>query len=150
MSVARPLVSAVAALLLLGGCGGAASPDATPSETGSPSVAASGTGTLVVGQSGTAAPKTIWYVRIESMAAEPLTEKGFPGAAISLKEQLAPGQYRVISWWRTCRSACPSSGEKGLGPLEQVCGAVVTVAADARVTATVVIKADGGCTVRTR
>ncbi|MGH3735073.1 MAG: hypothetical protein ACRDT6_05565 [Micromonosporaceae bacterium] len=147
---ARTLLAAAAVALLLGGCGGAA-PDAGPTgPTGgtSPSTPASGQGTLNVDQSGTAAPNTIWYVRIESMNAEPLTENGYPGQAIALSQQLDPGQYRVISWWRQCQSTCPTSGEQGLGPLEQVCGAVVTLAPGARVTATVVIGDDGGCTVR--
>ncbi|MGH3645663.1 MAG: hypothetical protein ACRDTM_00555 [Micromonosporaceae bacterium] len=150
MRAHRLLVSAAVALFLLGGCGGAAPPESEPASPSAPATTtpASGAATLTVGQSGTAAPRTIWYVRIESMAAKPLVEKGFSGTSIALNQQLEPGEYRVISWWRQCRNVCPTSGEKGLGPLEQVCGAVVNLPAGAHVTATVTIKEDGGCTVR--
>ncbi|MGH3714034.1 MAG: hypothetical protein ACRDT4_11325, partial [Micromonosporaceae bacterium] len=119
---------------------GAGPATAAPSPAALPS---GDTGTLTVGQSGTASTRTIWYVRIESMAAKPLVEKGFPGQPIALTQALEPGRYRVISWYRTCQSVCPTSGEQGLGPLEQVCGAQVTVAKGERVTATVKITADG-------
>lgn len=140
----RALVSAVVAVLL-GGCGGAAATDpatgpAADSTAAAPTVTADPAGragTLRVGQQGDTPERTVWYVRIETPRAEPLAEQGFPAAPIQLVRRLAPGQYRVISWWRACRGPCPGEGEQGLGPLEDVCGALVTVVAGRSVTATV-------------
>ena len=122
------------AAVLLSGCGG--SPTAAP------------TGTLDVGQEGTAPAHTAWYVRIETTDAEPVTEHTYPKPPINLTQQLDAGDYRVVSWNRPCADVCPSSGEKGLGPLSQVCGAPVTVAEGTRVSAMVVIGTDGTCSVR--
>jgi hypothetical protein len=121
------------AAVLLGGCGG--SPADQP------------TGTLDVGQEGTAPARTAWYLRIETTNAEPVTEHAYPNGTITLTQQLATGDYRVISWNRPCAEVCPSTGENGLGPLSEVCGAPVTIVEGARVSATVVINADGGCSV---
>lgn len=141
MGVAHLLASAAAALLLLGGCGGAA-----PSDAGDPAgatAAPANGGVLTVDQTGAAKPRTLWYVRIETLKAEPVFETAFPGRKISLTRRLKPGQYRVISWWRTCEGVCPTAGEKGLGPLENVCGAPVTIVSGRKAKATVSITADG-------
>jgi hypothetical protein len=130
----RTLLVPVAAALL-GGCGG--SPADQPS------------GTLEVGQEGTAPARTAWYLRIETTDADPVTEHAYPTPPITLTRQLAVGTYRVISWNRPCTDNCPSSGENGLGPLSQVCGAPVTITQGNRVSATVVINTDGTCSVRT-
>lgn len=132
MNPTRILVPAAA--VLLGGCGG--SPANQP------------TGTLDVGQEGTAPARTAWYVRIETTDAKPVTEHAYPNAPITLTQQLAVGDYRVVSWNRPCSDVCPSTGEDGLGPLSQVCGGPVTVTQGARVSATVVIGSDGTCSVR--
>ena len=142
MRLQRLLVSAAVVLLTLGGCGGAADGDErrdAESPLASPPPTA---GTLVVGQSGDTPPRTLWYVRIENMQAEPLAEQGFPGRNIAFTRTLKPGEYRVISWYRTCQGACPTVGEKGLSPLRQVCGAPVRVAAGEKVTATVKVGVD--------
>jgi len=123
------------AAVLLGGCGGSPAADQP-------------TGTVVVGQDGTPPPHTAWYVRIETMDAKPVTEHAYPNAGIALTQQVSPGDYRVISWNRPCTDTCPNSGENGLGPLSEVCGAPVSVTQDNRVSATVVINADGTCSVR--
>lgn len=130
----RRLVLVTAAAVLLGGCGG--SPAAQP------------TGTLDVTQEGTAPAHTAWYVRVETTDAEPVTEHAYPTPPITLTQQLATGRYRVISWNRPCANTCPKSGEKGLGPLSQVCGTPVTITEGTRVSATVVIGTDGTCSVR--
>jgi hypothetical protein len=122
------------AALLLSGCGG--SPAAAP------------TGTLVVDHEGTPPPLTAWYVRVETMDAEPVTEHAYPNGPIALTEQLSAGKYRVISWNRPCTETCPKSGEQGLGPLSEVCGAPVTITNETRTAATVVLHADGTCTIR--
>ena len=122
------------AALLLAGCGG--SPAAQP------------TGTLEVAHEGTQPPLTAWYVRIETMDADPVTEHAYPNGPIELTERLATGKYRVISWNRPCADACPTEGEQGLGPLSQVCGTPVTITDGTRTAATVVINQDGTCTVR--
>ncbi|HEV2779074.1 MAG TPA: hypothetical protein VGX25_06685 [Actinophytocola sp.] len=132
MNRIRILVPVAAALL--GGCGG--SPADQP------------TGTLDVGQQGTAPPRTAWYLRIETTDAKPIVEHTYPNAPIALTQDLAVGNYRVISWNRPCSDACPASGDNGLGPLSQVCGAPVTVTKGTRVSATVVINTDGTCSVR--
>lgn len=134
MNRARILVPVVAALL--GGCGG--SPAATDQSTG----------TLDVGQEGEPPARTAWYVRIETTKAEPVTEHAYPNSPITLSRKLSAGDYRVISWNRACSGTCPSTGEKGLGPLSQVCGAQVTITRGTRVSATVVIAPDGTCSVR--
>lgn len=130
----RTILVVPVAAALLGGCGG--SPADQP------------TGTLDVGQEGTAPARTAWYVRIETMDAKPVTEHAYPNAPITLTQQLSTGSYRVISWNRPCADACPSSGEHGLGPLSEVCGAPVNVTQGTRVSATVVIGSEGTCSVR--
>ncbi|WP_412542951.1 hypothetical protein R8Z50_10855 [Longispora sp. K20-0274] len=141
------------AVLLLAGCGG--QPSAThAAETSARPVPAATTspgtdGTLEIGQDGAAPPNTLWYARIETPESKVVVESAYPAGPIALTKQLAAGRYRVIAWHRACTGACPTSGEKGLGPLEEVCGAVVTVTAAARVTARVVIDGDGACMVHT-
>ncbi|MGH3712646.1 MAG: hypothetical protein ACRDT4_04185 [Micromonosporaceae bacterium] len=137
------LFAVAAVLLILGGCGGAASDGRADAEDR----ADAPTATLTVGQSGTTAPQTVWYVRVETTKAKSVAEKGVPGEEISLTVPLEPGTYRVISWWRKCQSVCPTSGEQGLGPLEQVCGAPVTVTERQKVSVTVTFEADN-CSVK--
>ncbi|GLZ27846.1 hypothetical protein Lesp02_00360 [Lentzea sp. NBRC 105346] len=138
----RLLIAVPVAAVLLGGCGG------SPSTVESAATPSSSDGTIVVAQEGSAPARTQWYVRIETTKAESVTEAAYPNAPIALTKQLPAGQYRVISWHRTCSGACPASGEDGLGPLEEVCGAATTVTPGGRVAATVVIDAEGGCSVR--
>jgi hypothetical protein len=136
----RVLLAVPVAAVLLGGCGG--SPSTAEQQV------SSSEGTIVVAQEGTTPAGTQWYVRIETTKSEPVTESAYPNAPIALTKQLSAGQYRVISWHRACTNTCPTTGEEGLGPLEDVCGAATTVAAGNRVTATVAIEAEGGCSVR--
>ncbi len=124
------------AAVLLGGCGG------------SPPAEQQHTGTVEVKQQGTPPQRTAWYLRIEDMEAKPVTEHAYPNAAIALTQQLSAGDYRVISWNRPCADTCPSSGENGLGPLSEVCGAPIKVTEGVRVSATVVIESEGSCSVR--
>ncbi|MEV6524509.1 hypothetical protein AB0M43_21355 [Longispora sp. NPDC051575] len=147
------LLVPVAALLILAGCGGQPQPATKTQTTPSPvrTSAAPGTdapGTLSITQSGTTPANTIWYARVETPNGRSLAEASFNTGPITLDKSLPPGRYRAISWHRACTGTCPTSGEKGLGPLAEVCGAAVTVPAGGRVTATVVIGEAGTCTVR--
>jgi hypothetical protein len=54
----------------------------------------------------------------------------------------------VISWYRKCSGTCPATGEHGLGPLEQVCGAVAAVKPGGKVTAWVMTSEQAACSVR--
>lgn len=139
------LVPVVAALI--GGCGG--SPPATPAAGLTQTAAEGDSGTLVVEQDGRRPRLTAWYVRIETAGAATVAEAAYPRDAIALTKQLPAGKYRVISWHRPCSDSCPASGETGLGPLQQVCGAKVDVTGGARVTATVRIAAGGTCSIGT-
>ncbi|MEV6524501.1 hypothetical protein AB0M43_21315 [Longispora sp. NPDC051575] len=137
------------AALLLAGCGGQPpSPRPSAAIASSAAPAPRGTsGTLVINQSGAAPARTAWYARVETPDAKPLTEAAFPQGPITLTKELTAGKYRVIAWHRACADVCPTTGEKGLGPLEEVCGATVTVTAGATLTATVTIDAEGTCAV---
>lgn len=138
------LVSAAAALL--SGCGGASQADNQPA---APAPAGSrDTATIVVSQDGATPPLTAWYVRIETPAAKSVTEASYPNAPISMTREVPAGTYRVISWSRPCSDRCPDSGEAGLGPMRDVCGAPVTVSPGARVSTAVEIHTDGTCSVR--
>lgn len=130
----RTRILVPAAAVLLSGCGGA--PADQP------------TGTLDVAQEGTAPARTAWYLRIETRQADPVTEHAYPNTPITLTRQLTTGDYRVVSWNRPCTDTCPTTGENGLGPLSEVCGAPVTITEGTRVSATVIVNADGSCTVR--
>lgn len=141
----RFLLLVPVAVALVGGCGG--QPPAERDAAQQVAAADSNGGTLIVEQDGRRPQHTAWYVRIETTAATTVREAAFPVADIALTEQLPAGQYRVISWHRPCSGPCPSSGERGLGPLAEVCGTKVTLKADTRVTATVRIAADGRCSV---
>jgi hypothetical protein len=137
-----------AAAALLAACGGPPPTVAPPSSTAmSTSVSSPDVGTVVVRQDGTAPERTAWYVRIETGKAELVAEYAFPGRPISLTKQLPIGDYRIISWHRPCESACPTSGEKGLGPLAEVCGTPVTLRQGKEQTATVAIDPSGSCSV---
>ena len=129
---ARILLLVPVAAVLLGGCGG---PPA---------------GTLVVDQKGDRPAQSAWYLRIETMKAKVVKEAAFPGGDISFEHELPVGRYRVISWSRPCTSDCPSSGERGLGPLKDVCGAPIEVSESVPVQATVEINTSGGCSVTTQ
>lgn len=145
-----PLVPVAA--VLIGGCGGsppqtqahAPAADAAVARAGS---AAASEGTLVVGQRGSTAVPAKWFVRVESGTGAKVVERGFAGGAVELTRSLAVGEYRVIAWQRPCEAACPESGEKGLGPLREVCGTPVDIAAGARVPVTVVVGGEGSCSV---
>jgi len=139
-------------LALAAGCGGsAAQPSAETGSTPPSSTHADPQrGTINVTQRGAAAPKTMWFVRIESPDSKPLAEAGFPDRPVSFSRDLPTGQYRVIAWQRPCGGPCQAAGEKGLGPLDDVCGAVVSVTSGRPVNAVVQISTDGGCTIATR
>jgi hypothetical protein len=144
-----PHVGLVAAVLVLAtGCGGSAQritkAEPTPPQT---THAQPLPGTINVTQVGTAAPKTMWFVRIERPDSKPLAEAGFPNRPLSFSRNLPAGKYRVIAWRRTCTGACPASGENGLGPLEEVCGTLVSMTAGQRVDTIVQINAGSDCTV---
>jgi 2-polyprenyl-6-methoxyphenol hydroxylase-like FAD-dependent oxidoreductase len=104
-------------------------------------------GTLTVSQQGSTPVRTVWYLRIEDLAARTMVEQSSL-QPIALSKTLAEGQYRVIVWHRACEKTCPAHGEQGLGPLEQVCGAKVTVAAATTVRAVAVVGADGSCAIK--
>jgi hypothetical protein len=89
----------------------------------------------------------VWYLRIEDLAARTMFEQSYL-QPIALRKTLAEGQYRAIVWHRVCEKTCPTHGEQGLGPLEQVCGAKVAVAAAATVRAVAVLGADGSCAIK--
>ena len=162
----RALFTGFAATVLLAGCGeaggSAQQPSAqsstpttsatTPAVTTSAVTAATKTlpvpGTLAVSQAGTQPARTLWYMRIESMAAEPLFERNYPGHPIAQSRILEPGEYRVIAWHRSCSGTCPSSGEAGLGALEQLCGAKITITPRTRTAVTVAIDSEGTCAMK--
>jgi len=159
--VRRALFTGFAATVLLAGCGEAGGSAQQPSAQSStpttsattPAVTAATKtlpvpGTLAVSQAGTQPARTLWYMRIESMAAEPLFERNYPGHPIAQSRLLEPGQYRVIAWHRRCSDTCPSAGETGLGPLEQVCGVRITIAPRIRTAVTVAIDNQGTCTMK--
>lgn len=135
------------AAALIGGCGG---PPPTEPEAPAPicQAADDSTGTLVVDQAGVRPGRTAWYVRIETTAAKTVHESAYPTDDIALTTQLPTGQYRVIGWHRPCAEGCPPTGEQGLGPLGEVCGAKVSIKPGARVTATVRIGSNGTCSIR--
>jgi hypothetical protein len=107
-------------------------------------------GTLSITQEGSSPPLTEWYTRIENQDGQSLAENSYPTGQIAMTRQLPAGKYRVISWHRPCTGTCPSSGEHGLGPVGEVCGAPLEISAGATITATVLIDAEGACAVRVR
>ncbi len=157
------LIAVFAAAGLASGCGGPAQPAAdlpeqsvavtpsapvptTPSST--PSTVTNGQpvpGTLVVRQHGTQPARTLWYLRVESPAAKPLVQRSYPGTAIAQTAHFKAGDYRVIAYSRPCSGTCSVHGEDGLGPLAEVCGIKVHLAADTRTAVTVAMKPDGSC-----
>jgi len=144
----RHVVPAAAVLVFAAGCGGSAAQPTKAESTPAPRTqTAAQRGTVNITQSGSAAPKTMWFVRIESTDSTPLAEARFPGRPVSFSRDLPAGRYRVIAWWRACAGSCPATGEQGLGPLEDVCGAPVSVDRGRRVDAVVQISPAGGCTV---
>lgn len=142
-----PLVSAAA--VLLAGCGGQPQPVPTPAVAKplSPATAVGEPGTLIIGQQGTIPPRTAWYTRIETPTAVVVAETAHLTGPIALARALAAGRYRVIAWHRTCADTCPITGEQGLGPLEEICGALVEVKEKATLTATIAIDPVGACSV---
>jgi hypothetical protein len=154
------LVVSAAAVLLMSGCGGppqSSTPAGTPiSAPASPSpqtpvtaaVPASTTGTLQVAQQGDTPASMVWYLRVEDLAAKPLMERAYYGQPIAFSQAFPAAGYRIVVWSRPCDGACPVSGEAGLGPLKQVCGAKLELTAGVETNATAVLTTDGGCTVR--
>lgn len=82
------------------------------------------------------------------MAAKPLLEKAYPGRRIALSQPLPAGPYRLLVWNRPCAGACPTSGEKGLGPLQDVCGAQLKMPSGRQLKVSAAIGADGTCSVK--
>lgn len=144
--MSKRVLGLLVAVGLLAGCGKQSSVSQLPS----PAAPTSGSvvGTLLITQQGAAPAKTVWYARIETMNAEPVAQAGFPAGPIALTRDLPAGKYRAMSWHRACSATCPASGEEGLGPLQEVCGAPVTLNAGARITLTVVIDPEGTCTIQ--
>jgi hypothetical protein len=62
-----------------------------------------------------------------------------------LRQRLAPGAYRLVSYQRPCEGACPRRGERGLDPPTLRCEASVEIAAGETVTALVRPRAGHGC-----
>jgi len=87
----------------------------------------------------------VWYVRIENSKGAIVTEEAFPSGSIYVDSPLPKGKYRVISWRRPCETTCPTTGESGLGPLADVCGALVHVSVDKSVRVEVAINPDETC-----
>lgn len=121
----------------------------TPTSRGTTASAPSrASGRIVVTQQGSAPAKTLWYLRVEDTTAKPLLESAFPNRRIALDRDFPAGVYRVIVWYRPCEGLCPTTGESGLGALQQVCGAQVQLTAGQRARATAVIDSDATCTVK--
>lgn len=159
------LVLASVAVVLLSGCGGSPQPSSsatqiapatqttappltTPSEQTSHVVSASAAAGLVVEQQGRTADHTLWSLRIEDASAKPIVEQLFNGGRIAFSRSIPGGKYRVIVWSRPCEGACPATGEAGLGQLQEVCGAQVTLAPGRPTKSTAVLANDGTCTVK--
>ncbi|GAA1219475.1 hypothetical protein GCM10009665_06960 [Kitasatospora nipponensis] len=143
-----------AAAVLLAGCGGQPQTERSSASPVAQKQAAtlsqpSEGGTLALAQDGAALPRTLWYTRVEAADGKAVVESRYPDRPIALTRQLPGGRYRVLAWSRTCTGTCPSSGEDGLGPLEKVCGAAVTVTAGGQTLATFVLSPAGTCAVRT-
>ena len=147
----RRSFTVLAAALLLAGCGEPPAPNSTTAGMASASVGMASAsvvsaGRLVVGQKGTLA-HNVWYVRIESTKGARVSEQAFPSGSISVDSPLPQGDYRVVSWRRACDKTCPTTGEGGLGPLQDVCGAVVQISANQAARVEVAINPDGSCAV---
>ncbi|MGW5193404.1 hypothetical protein ACWEOO_29425 [Kribbella sp. NPDC004138] len=158
------LVLASVAVVLLSGCGGSPQPSSsatqiaaatqtappltTPSEQTSHVAGASAAAGLVVGQQGSTAAHTLWSLRIEDTSAKPIVEQIFNGGRIAFSRSIPGGNYRVIVWSRPCEGACPATGEAGLGQLQEVCGAQVTLAPGRPTKSTAVLANDGTCTIK--
>jgi len=103
-------------------------------------------GRLLVAEKGTLG-QNVWYVRIEDANGATVMEQAFPAGAISLDRRLPQGDYRVLSWSRGCSGTCPASGEKGLRPLGDVCGAVVRISTGQTTRLEMAIKPDASCAI---
>ena len=149
----------LAAALLLAGCGeapahtavktlGASSstPSTPPTTAGMAAATAAAGGRLLVGQKGTLAAN-VWYLRIEDAKGALVAEQAFPSGSISVERTLPQGDYRVVSWRRACKGTCPTTGESGLGALQDVCGALVQIGANQIARVEVAINPDGSCAV---
>jgi len=126
--------------------GASPSPSITSPAPGTASAPVASAGHLLVGQKGTLAGN-LWYLRIESAKGANLNEQAFPAGSIALDKPLPQGDYRVISWRRTCTATCPSTGDKGLGPLQDVCGALVHISTGKTAQVKVAINPDGSCSI---
>ena len=142
---------AAAGITLISGCGQQPGPSPDGGATTSsglatqPPPAASTSGTLSVAQQG-GGNADVWSVRIERLDASTVSETAYPSGQIALTTQLPPGQYRVLSWRRPCAGPCATAGEQGLAPLQDVCGAQVTITTAETVRRTVLVNPDGSCT----
>ncbi len=145
---------AAAGITLISGCGQppgqssaeSASAESATTSSGPVTQSSAGTasGTLSVVQQG-AGIGDVWSVRIERPDASTVSETAYPSGQLALTTQLAPGQYRVLSWRRPCAGPCATAGEQGLAALQDVCGAQVTITADETVRRTVLVNPDGSC-----
>ncbi|NUR29400.1 MAG: hypothetical protein HOV83_26735 [Catenulispora sp.] len=151
------LAATAAAVLLTSGCGGPHSTPTTargttptvsvtsPPAGTTPASAMPAIGTVRVIQQGATPARSVWSVRLEDMTAKPQLERSYPGKPIALVYSLPVGTYRVMAWSRPCEGRCPATGEAGLGPLGQVCGAQVEITVRREVKAAAVITPDGNC-----
>jgi hypothetical protein len=103
---------------------------------------------LVVDQQGVAPARTLWSLRIEDTSAKPIVEQIFHGGRIAFRRSIPGGNYRLIVWSRPCEGSCPATGEAGLGQLQEVCGAELTLTAGPPAKATAVLANDGSCTIK--
>ncbi len=129
-------MGAAAASVLVAGCGAGG-------DAGEP-------GRLVVRESLPGVPiyveGSVGFVKIER-GDEVVFDSHFPRSGARgghvLERQLEAGEYRVASYQRPCNGSCDLLDEPTDG-----CETVISVDAGETVTATVVVSADGSCTVR--
>ena len=88
------------------------------------------------------------YIRLESADGRVIAERllrDTRGLLPLLRQRLAAGEYRLVSYQRPCGGACPRRGERGLDPPTLRCEATVEMAAGETVTALVRPRVGHGC-----
>jgi hypothetical protein len=104
------------------------------------SVAAERPGLLVVDQQLRASftEGAFPYIRLEPAGGTVISERLVRDTRALLpllRQSLAPGTYKLVSYQRPCEGACPRRGVRGLDPPALRCEAAVEIAAGERVTA---------------
>lgn len=152
--MARTYRLAVVAALLLAACGGdddeANRPptERTTSSTSAPAPrTASFEASLVV--EGSFPNGAVHTVRVEDADDGKQMFERTLAASGTTSEDLAPGDYRVLAFYRQCRTAgCgPKTPVAELGEPEGICGSVFTVEADKPTRAAITVVPDEACTV---